>query len=82
MVMRNNDSYLNERWIDADMMEIPPITSPGFEADVLVRDVWEHEPAEECAPEIPEETEPLNQWTVQLLRLNSTEGETIDVVGA
>lgn len=81
MVMRNDDSQLNERWVDAGRIEIPPIERQGFEADVLVRDVWEHGTAEEYAPETPDETVPLKQYRIQLLRMNSTDGECIVVEG-
>lgn len=94
LTMRNDDAHLNERWVDMGEIWIPPVRGHGFEADVLIRDIWERtseeeqaaeeprqEAAEELRQQVPEEPvqEPPKQWIVRLLRMNSPEGETITI---
>ncbi|MBQ9015870.1 MAG: FHA domain-containing protein [Firmicutes bacterium] len=66
----NDNENRNTRWVDADRLEIPEITRPGFEAPVLKRRIWEP-PAEADAADPPAKAQTPRRWQLRLLRMNS-----------
>lgn len=63
----NDKANRNNRWVDADRLEIPEIARPGFEAPVLKRQIWEPPPQADASAE----DQRPRRWQIRLLRMNS-----------